>query len=235
MTTPRHGFTELPTGQNASPESMNEAVRQLEQGANHFSVLDKDLTAPPGSPTDGAAYIVGASATGAWSGKDGKIAHYLSTAWSYITPKEGDYADVADEDALYRHDGAAWSVRASVSSSFSATLTASETLSAGNFVNIHASSGAKIRKANATDDTKPVDGFVAAGIASAASGVMTFPGQKLTGLSSLTAGARYYLDTTGGAITATAPSGSGNLVQEVGVALSTTELLFNPKPGITLA
>jgi hypothetical protein len=31
------------------------------------SVLDKDLTAPPGSPTLGAAYIVAAGATGAWS------------------------------------------------------------------------------------------------------------------------------------------------------------------------
>jgi hypothetical protein len=32
---------------------------------------------------------------------------------------------------------------------------------AGNFVNIHASSGAKIRKANATDDTKPCRGLCA--------------------------------------------------------------------------
>lgn len=116
----------------------------------------------------------------------------------------------------------------------SVTMTASEALSAANFVNIHNSSGAKIRKANATDDTKPVNGFVPAGIANGASGTMIAPGRVITGLSGLTPGSAYYLDTTGGAITATPPSGSGNLVQEVGVALSATDLLFTPKQGITL-
>src|SRR5213592_3725747 len=114
------------------------------------------------------------------------------------------------------------------------TMTASEALSAGHFVNIHASTGAKIRKANATDDTKPCNGFVPAGILSAAAGAMLTPGVTITGLSSLTPGVPYYLDTTGGAITATPPSSSGNLVQEVGIAISATELLFNPRQGITL-
>lgn len=115
-----------------------------------------------------------------------------------------------------------------------ATMTASEALVAGNFVNIHASSGAKIRKANATDDTKPVHGFVPSAILSAAAGSMIGPGRVIPGLSGLTPGATYYLDTTGGAITDTPPSASGNLVQEVGLAVSATELLFNPKVGVTI-
>lgn len=229
MSTPRHGFTELPTGQNASPESINEAFEEIELGANLFPVLDI-LNATPGAATNGQTWLVGDTPTGQWStdGAADKIASWMSGAWKYIPPKEGDHADVADEDALYRYDGAAWAIRPSITSQFNATMTASETLAAGNFVNIHASSGAKIRKANATDDTKRCDAFVAAGITSGASGAVTFPGQKLTGLSGLTPGAVYYLDTTGGAITDTAPSSSGNLVQEVGVALSATELLFKP-------
>lgn len=108
MTTPRHGFPELPTGQNASPETMNEALRYAEQGANRFVVKDKDLTSAPGSPADGDAYIVGTGATGTWSTHDGQIAFYESTAWVYVTPKEGDVAEPIDEDILYRYSGSAW-------------------------------------------------------------------------------------------------------------------------------
>lgn len=117
---------------------------------------------------------------------------------------------------------------------YGATLTASEAISAGHFVNIHASSGAKVRKANATDDTKPCDGYAPAAISNGASGEVYCPGKRITGLSGLTPGAVYYLDTTGGQITATAPSGAGNLVQRVGVAVSATELFFSPQMGITL-
>lgn len=129
--------------------------------------------------------------------------------------------------------GAAWHAPSGFIASAIA-MTASEAFSGGEFCNIHASSGAKIRKANATDDTKPVNGFVASAITSGAAGLMAVPGSRLTGLSGLTPGVPYYLDTTAGAITATPPSGSGNLVQEVGIALSATELLFNPKLGVTL-
>jgi hypothetical protein len=110
------------------------------------------------------------------------------------------------------------------------SLTASEVLTAGQIVSIWSSGGAaKVRKANATDDTKPAHGFVLAGVASGATATVSLPGQAITGLSSLTPGATYYLDTTGGGITATQPSTSGNLVQRVGVALSATTLLFQPE------
>jgi hypothetical protein len=125
-------------------------------------------------------------------------------------------------------------ISGAVTAANSSSLTASEAIAAGSFVNIYSSSGAKVRKANATDDTKPVNGFAAGAIANTASGTIQGPGGKLTGLSGLTPGATYYLDTTAGGITATPPSGSGNLVQEVGIAVSATELLFNPKLGVTL-
>jgi hypothetical protein len=113
-------------------------------------------------------------------------------------------------------------------------MATSEAFAGGEFANIHASSGAKIRKANAADDTKPVNGFVPAAIANPGSGTMIAPGTRLAGLSGLTPGATYYLDTIAGAITDTPPAAAGNFVQEVGVAVSATELLFNPKQGITL-
>jgi hypothetical protein len=126
-------------------------------------------------------------------------------------------------------------VSGAIDGAASAALTASEAIAAGDFVNIYSSSGAKVRKANATDDTKPVNAFAQSAIASGAAGSVRGAGGKISGLSGLTPGATYYLATTGGAITTTPPSGSGNLVQEIGVAVSATELLFNPRVGVTVS
>lgn len=79
-------------------------------------VVDKDLTAPPGSPANEALYIVGAAATGLWAGKDGQLAYWLTStsAWQFIAPRAGFAVRLLDElDAnglarLYSHTGAAW-------------------------------------------------------------------------------------------------------------------------------
>jgi len=108
------------------------------------------------------------------------------------------------------------------------TMTASETLAAADIVNAWDDSGTvKVRKADATATGKKGVGFVQSGITAAATGTVSFEG-TITGLSGLTEGADYFLSTTAGAITATAPSASGNVVQFIGVALSATELLFVP-------
>ena len=73
-----------------------------------LNILDKDLATPPGAPNSGDTYIVAASATGDWAGQDGNIASYLSAAWRFVSATEGMIAWVADEDRLYRYDGAAW-------------------------------------------------------------------------------------------------------------------------------
>jgi len=72
------------------------------------SVIDKDLTAPPGSPSVGDRYIVATGATGAWSGHDDDIAEWTGSAWSFATPNEGWTVWVEDEDLIYVYDGAAW-------------------------------------------------------------------------------------------------------------------------------
>ena len=78
-------------------------------------VEDKDLTAPPGSPVAGDRYIVGASATGDWSGHDYDIAEYNGSAWSFFTDVEGLACYVKDEDKLYTNNGTAWVTFGSVS------------------------------------------------------------------------------------------------------------------------
>ncbi len=75
-------------------------------------VVDKDLASPPASPADESMYIVGASATGEWAGRDGQLAYWLITAgaWQFITPKEGFFLHVNDEDIFYKFTGTAWEV-----------------------------------------------------------------------------------------------------------------------------
>ncbi|MGH7291080.1 MAG: hypothetical protein ACREJT_07725, partial [Myxococcota bacterium] len=92
----------------------------------------------------------------------------------------------------------------------------------------------KVRKADATAAGKEATGFVLAGAASGANATVFFEGTN-TQLSGLTPGARYYLDTTAGAVVDTPPTGSGNVVQFIGTAVSATEISFEPDAGIILA
>lgn len=110
----------------------------------------------------------------------------------------------------------------------------SENLAAGALVNIFNSTGTPTaRNANATDATKPAQGVVLTSSTSPAANTVYFPGALITGLSGLTIGAAVFLSaSTSGGATSTAPSAAGNLVQQVGSAMSATELLFFPMAGI---
>lgn len=114
-------------------------------------------------------------------------------------------------------------------------ILASEALVAGAFVNIYDNAGtANVRNASATDTTKPAHGFVKSAVTSGANATVYLDGEN-NSLTGLTAGSRYYLDTTGGQATATAPSATGNNLQFLGYATSTTTIQFVQDAGIELA
>ncbi len=85
----------------------NEALRILD-GLVQLSVLDRDLTAPPGSPADGDRYIVASGATGDWAGWDLNVALWTDGAWLRLPPRTGWRAWVEDEGLLLVYDGAGW-------------------------------------------------------------------------------------------------------------------------------
>ena len=85
----------------------NEALRLLD-GLVQLSVLDRDLTAPPGSPADGDRYIVGSGATGDWAGWDLNVALWTDGAWLRLPPRTGWRAWVEDEGLLLVYGGASW-------------------------------------------------------------------------------------------------------------------------------
>lgn len=111
----------------------------------------------------------------------------------------------------------------------------SENLSAGDLVNLYNDTGTiKARKADASNGRR-ANGFVLSSVTSPANATVYLEG-LITGLSSLTPGAAYYLSGgTAGAATATAPTTTGHLSQEIGIAVSDTEITFEPQQPITLA
>ncbi len=111
---------------------------------------------------------------------------------------------------------------------------ASEALSAGDFINLYNSSGLKMRKADATTAGKEANGFVLTSVENGATGTAYRQGIN-NQLSGMTVGARQYLATTPGARTETAPSETGNVVQFLGIALSSTEVFFEERDSFVLA
>jgi len=108
-------------------------------------------------------------------------------------------------------------------------IVASEALSSGDFVNIYDDGGTrKVRKASASASTpRMAGGFVTTGVALNASAEVYTLGEN-DQLSGLVPGTKYFLsDNTAGTIELTPDTlTTGNLIQCVGYALSTTSLRF---------
>lgn len=115
-----------------------------------------------------------------------------------------------------------------------ATITASEALAAGDLVNIWNSTGAKVRKADASVAGKEAHGFVLAAVLSAAAATVYFEGTD-TQVTGQTPGPVFLSASTPGLATATAPSGTGQVVQRVGFATSATAINFQSQPPVVLA
>ena len=113
MTTPIIAATEWGAAQASPWTAHNEALRRLEAAGRDAIIVDRDLTAPPGTCADGACYLVGGSATGLWSGQDGKMAIAVGTnaanGWLFVTVAvEGFEIYVQDEGLFLHYSGAAW-------------------------------------------------------------------------------------------------------------------------------
>lgn len=76
--------------------TVNETIQALDVLVQP-SVLGRVESTPPVNPADGARYIIGEAATGAWAGHDDKLAVWQDGAWKFHAPKEGWKAFVEAE------------------------------------------------------------------------------------------------------------------------------------------
>lgn len=106
-------------------------------------------------------------------------------------------------------------------------VTTGEALLAGDLVNLHNDGAYKVRKADATDGSKPAHGYVTQGYGLGVAAVVFFSGiNKFS--SGLNAGQVQYLFSPG-LTSPNRPTAAGNVVQVVGVSLSATEFVFDPQ------
>src|SRR3990170_7333826 len=107
MPPPNLGLPQLAADQAQKHVTVNEALLDLD-ALVQLAVLDRSLAAPPGSPAQGARYLVAASPTGAWAGHANHIAVWLDGAWRFFIPGVGWLAWVIDEGAILAWNGSAW-------------------------------------------------------------------------------------------------------------------------------
>lgn len=119
------------------------------------------------------------------------------------------------------------------------TMPTSESLAAGDFVNIFNDSGTlKARKADASNTAKEANGFVLEVFTHPTTAtVYVLGGVTNTAATCTTIGARQWLSTTPGLPTESAPTyaSGGRIHQELGKALSLTEMTAATFPVIVLA
>ncbi len=124
--TPRLGLPQLAAAQAQKHVTVNEALSLLD-ALVQIGVKDRDLAAPPGTPSEGDLYIVAAGATGAWAGWEDAIALWSAGAWRRIDPGEGWLAWVEDESGFVRHAASGWSLWPSNVSTFGVNAEADAT------------------------------------------------------------------------------------------------------------
>lgn len=74
------------------------------------------LAAPPPSPGAGQGWIVGAGATGDWSGREGALALWTAGGWRFVTPSAGMRTLRLSDESWLRFDGGGWIEPATVAS-----------------------------------------------------------------------------------------------------------------------
>jgi len=87
-------------------------LQEIGQSLSQFAIEDRNLSTPPGSPTDGDRYIIATGGSGAWSTHDFKVATWNNRAmvWDIYTPATGWIVYIKDEAVLAVFDNSSgWS------------------------------------------------------------------------------------------------------------------------------
>ena len=107
--TPTLGLPLILPSQAQKHVTHNMAISKLDRLVQ-LSAQSRSVATPPGSPTLGTTYIVGAGGSGAWAGQDHSVATWDGDVWAFATPGAGWRAYVQDEAQIATFDGATWGV-----------------------------------------------------------------------------------------------------------------------------
>jgi Protein of unknown function (DUF2793) len=85
--TARFDLPLLFAGQTQKETFVNESLARLD--ALLCLAIEGEQAAPPATPVDGQAWLVGSGASGDWAGQSGKVAARQSGNWLFLTPRDG--------------------------------------------------------------------------------------------------------------------------------------------------
>lgn len=105
-TTTNLSLTLVEQSQAQKEVTVNTALSRIDAILN-TGVIDRDLTVPPGGPSSGDLYIVGASATGDWATHDNELT-WFDQVWHFLSPNQGMTVWVADEAQHVTWNGTSW-------------------------------------------------------------------------------------------------------------------------------
>lgn len=236
MPTPLLSIPEIQENQSGKYITHNESLAILEGIVTR--VLSRTNGGPP-TPSEGDTYIVD-SATGNWSGATvGDIAHYYSGAWHFITPVEGLSIRCVDEAAKIYFDGSGWSIESTSAVTLNVTLADQsgagivdkgtvDANATGFGAALYVTGDGHFEEAAATGQATMPCMALALDTGTGADKNVLFWGRARNDAWAFTPGAYIYVNTTTGGLTETQPSGSGEIVQVVGVATASNTVFFNP-------
>lgn len=106
-TTPRHGLPMLFSGQSQKEITLNEALTVIDFLLS--GTVEGVRSDPPPAPATGQAWIVSNTASGTFTGHEGKIAGWTEGGWRFIEPIEGMRTFDRAVHA-FRHYSAGWAL-----------------------------------------------------------------------------------------------------------------------------
>lgn len=107
LATPNLALPYIAAAQAQKHVTHNAALNRLD-ALTQIAVADRQLSVPPQSPAEGGRHIVGPGASGLWSGRENSIAAFQDGAWTFLAPKPGWLAWVADESGFLVWDAGQW-------------------------------------------------------------------------------------------------------------------------------
>jgi len=95
MSTPKFSFLQWVAAMASPWTAFNNSIFKIDQ-LLQINVKDVSLVSPPGSETEGDAYIVASPAVGAWAGQENNLAMFINSGYEFIplTPGSLIYNDL---------------------------------------------------------------------------------------------------------------------------------------------
>lgn len=106
-TTARFALPLLQAGQAQKEIDHNEALARID-AALHPLVEAADMTTPPATPVEGAAWLLGAAPGGDWTGQPHALAIFTGGGWRFVAPTIGMSVWSVAAGRYLRWDGGAW-------------------------------------------------------------------------------------------------------------------------------